>query len=156
MPDDDGLVEALTPILEGLRQATRSQRVTLRIDVPARGIHVDRALVEVRDPAVPAIQADTRLKQRQLATVRQLEATRDLLVQNDCRKDPIPPPPELMAVYGVRAQILAPLLGADQTLAGWISVHDTVAPRMWTPEDVAKVREITARVRGMLEDAGWL
>ncbi|MCL8209424.1 MAG: GAF domain-containing protein [Actinomycetia bacterium] len=156
MPDDHGLVEALTTILESLRQATRSQRVTLRIDVPARDIHVDRALVEVRDPGVPAIQADTSLKQRQLATVRHLEATRDLLVQNDCRQDPISPPPELMAVYGVRAQILAPLLGADRTLAGWISVHDTVAPRMWTPHEEAMVREITARVRRMLEDAGWL
>lgn len=154
--DTHVLVAELTAVLESLRTATGSHRVTLRIDLPTLHIDVDRAFVEVRDPDVPAIQSDTRLKQRQLATVRYLDAHREILVQNDCRQAEVPPPEELMAIYGVRAQMLAPLVGPDGGLAGWISVHDTVAPRIWTPEERAALEQTTARVKTLLHDAGWL
>jgi GAF domain-containing protein len=58
------------------------------------------------------------------------------LIQDDCSTAEVPPPPELLEFYGVKAQMLAPIVGGSE-LIGLVSVHYTPSPRHWTAEDIA-------------------
>lgn len=51
-----------------------------------------------------------------------------------------PTPPEVIARYGVRAQMLAPVV-RDGRCAGTLSVHETRAPRAWSAGDRAALAE---------------
>ena len=58
-------------------------------------------------------------------------------------------PPALIANYGVKAQMLAPVV-REGRLDGWISVHETAAPRQWTVQDQAAAENAVARVLALL------
>ena len=73
--------------------------------------------------------------------MRWIEQHRRTLVQPDFATAP-KPPQALVDVYGVRAQMLAPVQhGAD--MVGWLSVH-SLAERVWTAADQLAV-EVAAR-----------
>ncbi len=74
------------------------------------------------------------------------------LVQDDCSNAEPAPPQELIEFYGVRAQMLGPLV-RDGLVIGWISVHDTTGPREWSEKDVDALRDAIERVQGEL--ASW-
>ena len=63
------------------------------------------------------------------------ERERRLLIQSDLLDAEVAPPPQLIAQYGARAQMLAPIL-RDDRLVGILSVHYAPGPRDWTPEDI--------------------
>ncbi|MGW4163141.1 maleate cis-trans isomerase family protein [Streptomyces sp. NPDC004788] len=142
-----GFQRALTE----LREAVGADRTTLRLDLPAHGLHVDLTAGEALGPGVRSIRRDAGLDQRRLNTVEWLEEHRIPLVQPHFRDDPRPPQ-ALVDVYGVRAQLLSPVIrGADMT--GWISAH-SLTEREWGAADRAVMAAAIDRVHRLLDTYG--
>jgi GAF domain-containing protein len=139
-------------ILEDLLGSTDASRTTLRLDLPDQGAGLDEVAAEALAPGVRSIRSDTAIRNlRDSATVRFLEERRTPLVQEDCSMaDPVPPP-ELIELYGVRAQMLAPLI-RDDGLVGVISVHYVPGPREWSAQDRAALEEAVERVQRELDN----
>ena len=141
----------LQEILEDLLRATDASRTTLRLDLPDQGPGLDTVVAEALAPGVRSLMDDTSIRNlRGVATVRFLEEHRRVLVQNDCLTGDPAPPPELIELYGVKAQMLAPVVREDR-LAGVVSVHYAAGPRDWSSEDVAVLQEAAERVRRGLD-----
>ena len=126
-------------VLAGLRAELDASRVTLRLDLPERNFP---AVAESLGEGVAPIAHDESLDQRNAPTARWLMERHEMLVQPDCRTAEPPPPQALVDVYGVRAQVLSPLVEKG-TVAGWISVHETRGRRQWTAHELAAVRDAT-------------
>jgi maleate isomerase len=135
-------------ILEDLRTKVDASRTTLRVDIDQWGIDVDTPIAEATASGVSSIRG-AALVQRSLATVQLLARDRQMLVQNDCDLADPRPPQALLDVYGVRAQMLAPLV-RDNLLVGWISVHYTPSPRIWSPGDVLALETSAAEIDEVL------
>jgi maleate isomerase len=129
------VVRAFETKLAELLKATRASRVTLRLDLPKYGFHVNDVAAEARQHDVASLKRQTSIDQRRAPTVMWLERERRILVQRDLVGADPACPPELMQIYGTLAQMLAPLVRADE-LIGWISVHHTGGPRDWQPNEV--------------------
>jgi GAF domain-containing protein len=140
-------------IMEDLLRSTESSRTTLRLDLPDQDAGLDAVVAEALAPGVRSLRGDTSIRNlRDVSTVRFLETQRRLLVQNDCSADDLAPPPELIELYGVKAQMLAPIVREDR-LVGVISVHHAPGPRDWSAEDVAALREAIEHVQRELDAA---
>ncbi|WP_067672517.1 GAF domain-containing protein [Nocardia miyunensis] len=139
--------------VEALRDATGADRTTLRIDLPERGLRVDLTAAEALRDGVRSIRRDASLDQRRLNTVQWLERHREPLVQNDFRDDP-QPPTALRDVYGVRAQMLGPVV-RDGVMAGWLSVH-SLSEREWSGTDRKSLDVSIDAIHGILDEAGRL
>ncbi|MFI0922713.1 hypothetical protein ACH4TP_02075 [Streptomyces sp. NPDC021012] len=146
-----GLRAGFQRALGDLREAIGADRTTLRLDLPAYGLHVDLTAGEALGPGVRSIRRDAGLDQRRLNTVEWLERHRVPLVQPHFRDDP-KPPQALIDVYGVRAQLLFPVVrGADMT--GWISAH-SLTGREWGAADQAVMAAAVDRVHHLLDTYG--
>jgi maleate isomerase len=150
----DPVLAKLDAIMATLREATRSSRTTLRADIPARNCHCDRVVAEALFPGIPSLRPNTSLNQRALKTVQHIEETCEALVQPDTIHAAIQPPAALMSVYGVKAQMLLPLL-EGAAVQGWISVHDATSTREWTPDETTALKEAGSKVCAILEESGW-
>jgi len=140
-------------MMEDLLEATGASRTTLRLDLSGEGAGLDVVSAEALAPGVHSIKEDTSIRNlRNVPTVRFLDEQRRLLVQNDCVKDEPASPPELVDVYGVRAQMLAPLLHEDR-LVGVISVHYVPGPRDWSADDISALQETSERIQRDLDGA---
>jgi maleate isomerase len=138
-------------IVEDLLGSTSAGRTTLRLDLPELGAGLDAVAAEALAPGVRSIRDDTSIRNlRGVATVRFLEEQRRPLVQNDCLSDDLAPPKELVELYGVRAQMLAPVVHKGR-LAGVISVHHVAGPRQWSTEDVAALQQAAERAQRELD-----
>lgn len=113
----------LDGVLAELMRAADGSRSTLRYDDPARGWSVQIPCAEALTPVAKSLKGDGSINQRAAATVKWLEKHRAILVQPDLSNCEPAAPPALIALYGVQAQMLGPLLRADGYLQGWISVH---------------------------------
>jgi hypothetical protein len=109
----------LQQAMAGLLAATGADRTTVRLDLPTMGLHVDLTAAEAVAPDVRSIRWDGSLDQRRLNTVMWLEEHRKPLVQPHFRDAPRPSD-ALVEVYGVRAQVLGPILRGE-AMTGWIS-----------------------------------
>ncbi|MDQ8708024.1 GAF domain-containing protein [Streptomyces sp. LHD-70] len=136
--------------LATLRTATGADRTTFRVDLPEHGLAVDLTAGEALGDGIRSIRRDASLDQRRLNTVRWLEQHRRPLVQPHFRGDP-QPPQALVDVYGVNAQLLAPV-ERDGAMAGWISVH-SMTERDWSDRDSTAVADAVARIRAALDAA---
>ena len=147
------LAARIDAILATLRSATGAARATLRIDLPERGIHVDDVAAEAVRPGVGSLRGQTSIDQRAAESIRWIDANRRTLVQHDLsgRVEPAPPP-QLMSVFGVTAQMLGPVVRGD-ALTGWISLHDDKGPRRWTDADVAALDAAVRAVQQELDGA---
>jgi maleate isomerase len=134
--------------LEDVLAGTSADRTTLRIDLPEQDMHVDLTAAEAVAPGVRSIRRDGSLDQRRLNTVQWLEQHRRPLVQPHFRADPTPPN-ALIAVYGVNAQMLAPIERGGG-LVGWLSVH-SLREREWSEADQNALAEATRRVHDALD-----
>lgn len=122
--DSEMLAKQLDGVLEELRREAEGSRCTLRFDDPERGWDVDFVVAEALTPGVKSLRGEGSINQRTAASVLWLTEHRRNLVQPDLLNAPDPaPPPALMKIYGATAQMLAPLLNAEDHLQGWISVH---------------------------------
>ncbi|MCW2701470.1 MAG: hypothetical protein JWQ45_3005 [Blastococcus sp.] len=132
-------------ILRKLLADTGASRATLRLDVAGMNFPVVAEAVD----GVASLSGVHSLDQRNLATVRHLFQTHDVLVQDDCRMADPAPPAALVDAYGVKAQMLGPLLHVG-TVLGWVSVHDCAGARPWTDADVDRLRAAVTAVREAL------
>ena len=82
-------------------------------------------------------------------TYTELERTRTILVQDDCRTQGPRPPASLIEHYRVYAQMLAPVFDGEDMIAT-ISVHQQDRPRHWTEAEVAALRTATAELETAL------
>lgn len=159
MPDQSKTAQQLrasfNTLLADLLQATGASRTTLRIDMPEIGFHVDDPAGEARNPGdtdVPALTGQTALDQRALDTVRWLDQNRRNLVQNFCQGAVPSPPQALIDIYGVKAQMLGPVI-VDDALVGWISVHENRRVREWNAAEVSALDAAIAQVHAALAAA---
>lgn len=142
---------ALQAIVEELLEATGASRVTIRLDAPDVVFPV---VAEALAPGVRSIRGDDSIDLRRAATFRFLERELRQLVQSDCLAGEHPAPRELVELYGVRAQMLAPILRGGR-LVGIVSVHDAARPREWGEGETAALNDAVERARVELERAGW-
>ena len=129
--------------LAELLRATDASRVTLRLDHPERGFHLDDVVAEVRREGVPSLKGQTAIDQRRAPTVVWLDRERRSLIQNDLAGADPAPPPQLVSAYGTKAQMLAPIVHRND-LVGIISVHENGGPRRWRPSDVEALEAAAA------------
>ncbi len=152
---DHAVISQLDAILADLREAASASRTTIRLDIPEFNIHVDDVYAEALLPGVASLKLDSSLNQRSLATVLWLDEHRELLIQENCATADVPPPKALMGVYGVKAQLLGPLVWHDR-LVGWISIHHIPAVRRWSQQDINAMETALSKTRTLLEAAGWV
>lgn len=129
-------------ILEELREATGATRTTLRLDTPGENFP---CVAEALAPGAPSIKDDTSIDQRNAPTARRLFETLRPLVQNDCLGEEPRPPQGLLDVYGVKAQMLGPVVRGGE-LVGWVSAHYAPNPRAWSEDDVAALERAVDQV----------
>lgn len=130
------LVARFNSLLSDLRMKTNASRTTLRLEDAERGFQIDGVVAESLAPGTKPIAAETSLQQRNLLTAEYLRQHRQILVQNDCVNAGLQFPEELMRIYGTKAQMIGPIVRADEMVVGWISVHHDESARQWTREDV--------------------
>lgn len=73
-------------------------------------------------------------------------------MQDDLAAGEPRPPEALIRLYGVKAQMLAPIVRHGR-LDGWVSVHEGKAARRWTKRDQAAVKRAVAQILGELDEA---
>jgi maleate isomerase len=143
----------LDELLERLRDRVGASRTTIRIDIPAWGVDVNDVIAEAHADGMRSLRGERSLDQRALPTVRFLEERRVPLVQPEFRTTEHPPPQALIDVYGVQAQMLAPLVhGGD--LVGWVSVHEVGREREWEADEVAVLETAAGEALAVLTAGG--
>jgi maleate isomerase len=133
-------------IVAELLAKTGATRTTLRVDAPP---DVFPVAAEALAPGARSIAGETRIDLRAAPTFVFLDRERRPLVQDDLATAADAPPPELIELYGVRAQMLAPIV-RDGRLYAMVSVHYAPGPRRWTEEDVEALRDATRRLAAEL------
>jgi maleate isomerase len=150
----DPVLEELDAVMAVLRKKTGGSRTTLRMDIPEHNCHVDRVNAESLAPGIPSLRPNMSLNQRAIPTVQHLEKTGVALIQPDTINAPVQPPKALMSVYGVKAQMLLPLMVGKDVMA-WISVHYVPSTREWTETEVSALHEAGQKVCMILRENGW-
>ncbi|MGH7265619.1 MAG: GAF domain-containing protein, partial [Candidatus Rokuibacteriota bacterium] len=146
------LATRLDAILADLLLETKASRTTLRLDSPKHGFHVDDVAAEALAAGERSLRGQTSIDQRAAATAQWIERHRRLLVQDDLAAGEPRPPEALIRLYGVKAQMLAPIVRHGR-LDGWVSVHEGKAARRWTKRDQAAVKRAVAQILGELDEA---
>ena len=136
---------AFQRLVDELREATGALRVTLRLDTPGE---VYPIVAESLAPGARSLAGDTSIDLRKAATYEYLERTLQPLVQNDFVDVAEPPPRELVEGFGVRSQMLAPVV-KDGRLVGIVSVHAS-EPRDWNGEEIAAATRTAEQVAAEL------
>src|SRR5689334_11892471 len=94
-------------ILQWLLEATNASRTTLRLE-QIDGSHP--VVADALPPGLRSIAGDASINLRDAATFKYLDREHRPLVQGDLAQVDDPPPPELIARYGARSQMLAPIV----------------------------------------------
>lgn len=136
-------------VLERLRRALDASRTTLRIDHDGLGFHMDDVAAEALAEGEATMRGEGTIRHRAAPTGLWLERNRRLLVQDDVTATEFPPPPALVQVFGVRAQMLAPLI-AEGRLDGWLSVHEAKRIRRWSEAEQAAAEDAAAEIQRLV------
>ena len=139
----------LQAIAQQLLKETGADRTTVRLDMDRFELKVDLAAAEAVKGEVPRIAKDSSLDQRGLSTVRWLEEQRTSLIQSNFAAAPFPPS-ALVEVYGVKAQMLGPII-QDGRMVGWVSIHSRTE-RRWTTDEVEMLHRSVTRVAALMSD----
>ncbi|MFG1359392.1 GAF domain-containing protein [Xanthobacter pseudotagetidis] len=138
---------AFEPILSTLMDRTGAMRCTVRMDFPALGLSVNVPCAEVLALGAASMMESRSVDHRRARTVRWVEASRRTLVQGDVFADPaLAPPPALVRQFGTTAQMVAPLIGTDGYLLGWVSAHFAGGPRDFGPGEIAAIEAASVAV----------
>jgi GAF domain-containing protein len=148
-----GLNAALTEVLKVLLDETRASRTTIRLDLPPLGLEPSKPAAEAKRLEVMTLLDKVAPGVEHSAPVEWIRRERKPLVQDDARSAPPDAltPSELLERYGMRAQMLGPLL-RDGTLIGWISVHDVTGTRRWTERDVGALERALEQSRQIVDE----
>jgi maleate isomerase len=140
-------VDGVERVVEDLREATGASRVTLRLDTPGAVFPVAGEAVA---PGIRSIRDATEIDLRAAKTFQYLDERHELLIQADCRVGEFAAPQELIDLYGVKSQMLAPVV-RDGRLAGIVSVHYAPSERSWSEADVAALEDAVVKVNALLD-----
>lgn len=133
--------------LEDLRERIQVTRTTLRVDTggdpyfPIVGEALAPGAFELRGKPGPDL--------RKAATMQYLLRERTTLVQSDLLATDTPPPPELIAQYGARSQILGCISEGDRLVA-FVSAHHKDV-REFTPAEIADVEAVCGFIAPLLQ-----
>lgn len=133
--------------LEALREEIAVSRTTLRLYVgeepyyPIIAEAVGEGVRELRGAAGPDL--------RKAKTLHHLIEHGGMLVQEDLLATDTPPPPELIAQYGARSQILGCITRRGE-LRGFVSAHHADA-RVFTDAEVAAVEQACRTIEQTLD-----
>jgi maleate isomerase len=142
----DGALEA---IVDELRVQLGASRVTLRLEMPDE---IYPVVAEACASGIRSIKGDGAVGDlRDVATYQYVEREHKILVQDDLITARPVPPPALIYEFGVRAQMLAPVLVGER-LVGIVSIHYVPGVRPWTAEDVALLARGASRVEAVVAD----
>lgn len=136
-------------ILEELLRVTRASRTTLRLEQPGGDFPV---VAEALTPGTRSIGGDSGIAVRKSATFTFLDRERRFLIVNDCRTSDPPTPQQLMDFYGVRAEMVAPLVEGER-IVGIVSVHLAAETREWSESEIRALERATGRILGELRTA---
>lgn len=137
----------LALVCERLLADTAADRVTMRVDLPGLDLDVERPCAQATRQGIQPLTEAIPGGQRNLDTIAWLAKHRQSLVQPDFSRPPRPPA-ALRETYGVKAQMLAPVIRGG-TLTGWLSVHSN-RQRDWGQPDLASLHEATAAVHAVI------
>src|ERR1700737_4956594 len=137
-------------VLADLLIATGASRVTLRLARPGEGFPV---IAEALSPGTPSITSGVSPDLTRAPTMRYLAEHHSNLIQDDCSIAEVPPPPELLEFYGVKAQMLAPIVAGTE-LIGLVSVHYAPSPRHWTTEEIDALDRTAREIQLALGEGG--
>jgi maleate isomerase len=144
----DQLAQQMDGVLATLLAGSHGSRCTLRLDHEAFGWSVAIPCSEALLPGVKSLKGDGSINQRAAATAQWIEKHRRNLVQPDLSDGADPaPPPALLKVYGVKAQMLSPIFRADNWLQGWISVHYLDGAYDISEAEIAALDQANAEIR---------
>jgi maleate isomerase len=136
----------LASIVSELLSSTRASRTTVRMrDV--RGTFP--VVAEGVSPGTRSMSAAADIDPRAGATFEALAGSDRIIVQRDVAAAEPAPPADLVSLYGVRAQMVAPVHG-EGSLEAIVSVHECSGPRDWTGDDLQALREAVDRVRRLV------
>jgi GAF domain-containing protein len=138
--------------VEKLLASTGASRTPLRLENDEGGFPV---VAEACAGGERSLRGEERIVDLRAApTFIALDRDRKILLQEDLEHADPAPPPMLIARYGARAQMLAPLVHRDRPV-GIVSVHETSGPRHWREQDVrALTAAAIAMARALGADAG--
>lgn len=147
MTAESNLPEVLQEVMEDLLKATDASRTTVRLDMPAQNLVLEKVAAEATACGVRPLKGDKSIKDLRNAVppVRFVEENLQILVQEDCLTADLAPPSELIEHYGVKAQMLAPVV-ENGHLIGIISVHYTPEPRHWSEKDIVALQDAAERI----------
>ena len=136
-----------------LREQSGGSRITLRMDIPEHNCEVDRVTAKSLAPGNPSLGPDTSLNLR-ARYVSTYAEHRGRFVQPDTDNAAVQPPEAFMQAYGVKAEMLIPLVAVKDALA-WTSVYFVPNTRKWSEGDVAALHEAARKVSDILRGSGW-
>jgi GAF domain-containing protein len=141
----------LDRIMKKLLENTAASRTTFRVDIVDQGITMNDIIAESVAPGVVPLKGGRGISdvRKTVKPVIHMVAHKEMLIQNDCLTAVPRPPEKLLSYYGVKAQMLSPVVFNDQ-LEGVISVHYNEGPREWSAEDVAALDRATSEVGTVL------
>ena len=131
-------------IVAELLAATRASRVTLRLDVAGPAFFP--VVAEACAPGIAPIAGDASIDLRAAPTFTTVAEELHTVIQDDVTTAQPPTPPEVIARYGVRAQMLAPVV-RDGRCVGTLSVHEATGPRAWSAADRRALEAAAAAAR---------
>jgi len=137
-----------TTIVMSLLAETNASRVTVRLSGPDG---CPDLVAEALAPGVVSMSTHPIEGVLEAPTYRYLADRLALLVQEDCRVDPIAPPRSLTEVFHVYAQMLAPVV-IDGEMVATISVHQQDNCRTWTHENISALERAQAQVQRSLSE----
>ncbi len=147
---DPGPAPRFRKLVDGLLRLTAATRVTVRLEDETGGFPV---VAEALAQGARSIAGDSSIDLRAAPTFQYLERELRPLIQDDILDSDTAPPPELIARYGARAQMIAPVV-CDGRMVGFVSVHYAEEPRHWTPEEIGAIESAATRVAATVGSRG--
>lgn len=107
-------------------------RIILRLETPGAFYPV---VAEACAPGIHSVATGPEPDFSQAATFLFVTGEKRPLVQDDCIGHPLSPPAEIVGHYGVRSQLLVPIVRGDR-FVGVVGIHVAEGPRHWTDEEI--------------------
>ena len=118
--------------VDGLRRDLGVSRVFLRLATPGAVFPV---VTESVAEGIPRVGSERDPDFSQAPTFLFISRELRPLVQDDVTATDTPPPADIVAYYGIAAQMLVPVT-VSGALAGIVGIHQAGGPRAWTDEEI--------------------
>jgi GAF domain-containing protein len=132
-----------------LLEATQSSRVVLRLSLNGTDQEFDIPFLEILSTGVSSLGSYRPSYRGEPAPRAHLKRTRRVLVQDDVIGADPPPPPALVEIHRVRAQMMGPIFHHD-LLIGVLSVQQVDTSRSWSSDHVTALENAAAKVLRIL------